>query len=153
MVYKLITLILLLMSLSTSAQETVNRTVHYDYDANGNRIRRWVTVEEAPMPDTTGLLQHLDFVKADRAVELEGITEKARLCPNPTPGALELTIPWAAEQSIVEYGCYSLAGVELFRGKTSTVITKIDISRYPPGSYIVVLFGAARDVVWKVVRY
>lgn len=43
-------LILQILCLSTfaSAQEDVNRTVHYDYDANGNRIRRWVTVEEGP---------------------------------------------------------------------------------------------------------
>ena len=110
-------------------------------------------MEEVPAPDTTGLLQHLDFVKANLAVEAEGETERAHLCPNPTPGGLELNIPWATEQSIVEYGCYSLAGVELFRGKTSAVTTKIDISRYPPGNYVVVLFGKKRDVVWKVVRY
>lgn len=50
----------LFLFLSSSAQENLNRTVHYEYDANGNRIRRWVTVEEVPAPDTTGLLQHLE---------------------------------------------------------------------------------------------
>jgi len=142
----------LFIFLSSSAQETVNRTVHYDYDANGNRIRRWVTVEETPLPDTTGLLKHLAFVKAGP----EGInvdeTERARLYPNPTPGALELSIPRADGRTPVEYGCYSLAGVELFRGKTSSALTKLDISRYPPGVYVIVLFLKEGDVVWKVVR-
>ncbi len=145
---------ILFICLSTPAQDTPpSLTMNYAYDANGNRIHRWVTVEEAPVPDTTGLLKNLAVVKTGTAGATETETGRARLWPNPTPGSLELSIPWAGEHMPVEYGCYSLAGVELLRGKTGTVSTKIDISRYPPGSYVLVLFGKERDVVWKVVRY
>jgi hypothetical protein len=63
----------------SSAQETINRTVHYAYDANGNRIQRWVTVEEAQVPDTTGLLKNLTFVKTGQAGATEPETGKMHI--------------------------------------------------------------------------
>ena len=146
-------LLFLFQYLQLAAQDHYPLTVHFSYDANGNSIHRWVTVEDVLLPDTTGLLNNLPFVKEVPAGAVETSQGEAMLYPNPTPGSLELKIPSAGERTPVEYGCYSLSGVELFRGKTTSDLTKIDISRYPPGSYFVILFQKERDFVWKVVRY
>ena len=149
----IIFLLLLFQYLVVASQDNTMQTVHFSYDANGNRVHRWVTIEDVLWPDTTGMLNNLPFVKEAPSGTVETGQGEALLYPNPTPGRLELKVPWAGEQTPAEYGCYSLSGVELFRGKTTSVLTKIDISGYPPGSYVVILFQKDRDFVWKVVRY
>jgi hypothetical protein len=127
-------------------------TVHFSYDANGNRIQRWVTIEKIIKADTADSL-HQDTLIKNRisgAENKEG--QMISLYPNPTQGLLDLQITGMKEGETAEYVFVSLTGQELMRKKTGLATTKIDISSFAPGTYIVNVTLGKRVERWKVVK-
>jgi hypothetical protein len=136
----------------TSFAQNNNPTVHFSYDANGNRIQRWVTIQKIAIVDTADSL-HQDTVFKNRISSADNKQgQNISLNPNPTQGLLDLQVTGMMEGETAEYVFVSLTGQELMRKKTGLPTTKIDISSFAPGTYIVNVTLGKRVERWKVVK-
>jgi hypothetical protein len=145
-------LLFCLPSLGFSQSNPPTPTVHYSYDANGNRIQRWVTIDKIVKADTADSL-HQDTAfknKVNGADNKQG--QRISLYPNPTQGLLDLQITGMKEGETAEYVFVSLTGQELLRKKTGSPQTRIDISNFAPGTYVVNVTLGGRVERWKVVK-
>jgi hypothetical protein len=126
--------------------------IHFSYDANGNRIQRWVTIDKIVKADTADSL-HQDNISKNRvngADNKQG--QRISLYPNPTQGLLDLQITGMKDGETAEYIFVSLTGQELLRKKTGSPQTRIDISSFAPGSYVVNVTLGSRLERWKVMK-
>jgi plastocyanin len=70
--------------------------------------------------------------------------------PNPTSGLFTLSDPNYISGS--EYRIIDLSGKQIGRGFVNTNATQVDISRFPPGVYLIELLGKRSQVI-RVIKY
>lgn len=126
-------------------------TVQYSYDANGNRVQRWITIEKITKADTADSLHH-DSVVKNNITNSKNLRKIISLYPNPTQGLLDLKITGLKDGETAEFVFVSLTGQELLRKKTGLLITPIDISNFAPGTYIVNVTLGKRVETWKIIK-
>lgn len=147
-----ITLILIcLCSLHSMAQIDPGK-VHFSYDANGNREHRWVTVQKITKVDSADSLHQDSIIKNRISNSDSNLQQSISLYPNPTQGLLDLKITGITDGETAEYVFVSLTGQELLRRKTGLPITKIDISNFAPGIYIVNVTLGKKVETWKIIK-
>ena len=141
---------LMLISIKLLAQDNTNTSVNYSYDANGNRVHRWVIMKKIKTDSTDTI--HLDSLLNNDIVTSKKSNHTVTLYPNPTQGLLYLNITNLSEGETVEYIFVSLTGQELLRRKSGSPLTQIDIGNFASGIYIVnVLLGKHMET-WKIVK-
>ncbi|MCX6244306.1 MAG: T9SS type A sorting domain-containing protein [Bacteroidetes bacterium] len=149
----LILVLLILHTLGISAQNNpATPTVHFSYDANGNRFQRWVTIEKIAKVDSADSLHQDTIIKSFNRNAGNNMDQNISLYPNPTQGLLDLRITDMQEGKTAEFVFVSLTGQELLRKKTALSVTNIDISNFPPGSYIFTITLDKRMETWKVIK-
>ena len=133
-------------------QNATSKTVNFSYDANGNRIHRWVTILKIAPTDSIDSIHQDSLIKNNITNLHYSSTQKISIFPNPTQGLLDLKITGMKDGETAEYVFVSLTGQELLRKKTGSAITPIDIRSFAPGTYIVnILVGEKREI-WKIIK-
>lgn len=122
---------------SLRQEHSHDSTVHFDYDANGNRISRSLTIER--------------IVDGEQPIAplLNGIAYE--IYPNPTEGQImlqlsnELTGNWQAH-------LFSSSGILLETKEMDSRMTGFDLSSKPSGTYLLKLTDGEEQQVWKIVK-
>ena len=143
--------IIFILFITFTFQALQSQTVHYSYDANGNRIRRWVTVVK--LLEDSSQVQKDSSTKIISNADVQHQKDVVAIYPNPTKGLLDIKITGMKPGQTSECVFYSLAGKELMRKKLSETLSRVDIGTFPPGTYIVnLILYDGRVEKWKVVK-
>ena len=133
------------------AQSIPNKTVHFSYDLNGNRVLRWIQINKMIQVDSSDMAQHDSFSNR-KGWDIKNNAWTVSIFPNPTPGLLVLKIGGALEDVVAEVVLINLSGQELLRKQIYSQDSKIDISSFAPGTYIVVIQIGSWTEKWKIIK-
>ena len=116
-------------------------TVSYGYDQVGNRISRGIIYLKSTKADS----QPVDY--KDKL----GKT-KITISPNPNGGRFTLSVTGTTETTKMKIYLYSLSGNLIYESQQPFTSTKIDISNYPNGMYILYLIIGNKKKRWKIIK-
>lgn len=133
------------------AQKSDQFVVKFSYDLNGNRVQRWVEVLKIVTADTVDSL-HQDSLIKNNITNSGVLNGTISIFPNPTEGLLDMKITGMKAGETAEYVFASLTGQELLHKKTYSPLTKIDISIFAPGTYIMVVRSGTQTGKWKIIK-
>lgn len=160
---KVFSILFFLSSIITIAQTTV---YNFEYDASGNRIKRYITIEpiamEAPPLEDSVLIEEPELYKiAERSMEKDtalfeksastlnsshSTTQFSEIYPNPTNGNINVKVNQGGIYLISDINGKVLQRNSIFEG-----INSIDISNNEPGTYLLKLaFKDGKVETWKV---
>ena len=131
--------------------QTPEHTVKFSYDLNGNRVLRWLDVKKIAIADTVDSLDQDSLIKKNHT-NSHILSGTISIFPNPTEGLLDMKITGMKTGETAESIFFSLTGQELLRKKTDSPISQIDISTFPPGTYIVNVKLGNQVAAWKIVK-
>lgn len=137
--------------MSIVAQSTVNFT----YDDNGNRIGRSVIVIPPPQYDGDSTLKDLNIYAAEleaKAVKAEIDNYNIKVFPNPTQGQLTVKIEGAELPAGVEIKVYNTTGELMLHKDKVQSITRIDLSLFISGTYILHLQMGKKSESFTVIK-
>ncbi len=125
-----------------------SQTMHFDYDEAGNCILKYKTVTmqniKPNTPDTT-------FVSPDSLDDIIGGIQ-VQILPNPTKGLLQVEIQTALPDLIISYALMDMQGI-LLQGENSTNhVIPVDMSRFPTGTYLLMLTVNGKTGTYKIIR-
>jgi len=133
---------ILFFTLLYSVANSYAQTVIYTSDLDGNMIHRKVlTVRSATVSD-----EEKDPI-SDEIGE-----QKVTIYPNPTRGHFQVELALLDEKLKNYFIIYSLSGTKIKQNKISNVLTDIDISNYPSGTYLLDIFLGDKVSRWKVIK-
>jgi hypothetical protein len=167
---KIITLIFIIpMALSLSGQ-----TIQYDYDSNGNRIKRNIIVEEIqsntvifPVSNPKTLTpkfindnfknkdeEKSEMIKGSDSEKVlsEDNSIRVLIYPNPTKGYLKLEIINKPLESQDEIRLYDLNGTLLMVRKDYDSFSEIDINHLRDGLYVLRIRINAQLFDFKIIK-
>lgn len=140
----LLVLVVLCAAVSLKAQ---NATVHFSYDANGNRTERYLSfqkVEENGKSVEVGneaLSSATDFIASSQV----------SLYPNPTYGTFTVVLTGLCEERI-NATLSTATGTVIQQGKLTDLQNTFDLSGQPAGVYLLRLSTNKETHVWKIVK-
>ncbi|MCQ2303221.1 MAG: T9SS type A sorting domain-containing protein [Bacteroidales bacterium] len=140
----LLVLAMLCAAVSLKAQ---NATVHFNYDANGNRTMRYLTfqkVEEngkSTDADNEALPSAIDFIASSQV----------SLYPNPTYGKFTVALTEMGEMNILAT-LSTTTGAVIQQCKLTDLQSTFDLSGQPAGVYLLRLSTDEETQVWKIVK-
>ena len=124
------------------------QTIHFEYDDAGNCIVKYKTVTmqniKSNMPDTT-------LVNPDSLDDIVGGIQ-VQISPNPTKGILQVEIQTALPDLIVSYALMDMQGVLLQRENSTNHVIPVDMSRFPTGTYLLMLTVNGKTETYKIIR-
>lgn len=138
--------------------------VSFDYDANGNRISRILTVEQQSKGNTISDLDPelfnfppnkiSDEEKSSKAVGLisEDETIQTKVYPNPNRGMVYIDIINMPLNSKNEVRVYDLSGIEQYVKKNLESNSEINISNLKDGTYILLIKVNQNLFNWKIIK-
>jgi len=128
----------------------IKSQVTYNYDASGNRIKRYVLLKSATVTSEQDSLS--GQAKQEVYEETLGSTE-VHIYPNPTHGELEVEIT-GQDPSVaaIEYCLYAQTGHLLERKQGLTGSFSINLGRYSSGMYVLKLQIAGKVSEWKIIK-
>nr|NQU89281.1 T9SS type A sorting domain-containing protein [Bacteroidota bacterium] len=153
-----ITVILLAVSLQTTAQEP--NTVVFSYDDSGNRTKREAIFIPSPpdkddngqQKDETGF-KNQEVLKSDIVKHTANVgSVTINIFPNPNGGMFKVSLEGWEKDTKSSLIMHSLSGKEVTRVETLRQHTNIDISSHPNGTYILTIFIDGKKEVWKIVK-
>jgi hypothetical protein len=111
-----------------------SQSVHFRYDANGNRTSRYI--EGTPEKDNlkTDSLDSIQYVQA----VITGVQQKQQFTvyPNPSPGEFTLKFDNNLEDQILLLRIYNVSGVLLLAQKEmNNKVNCLDLGKYGSGIY------------------
>lgn len=127
------------------SQISLAQSVSFSYDGAGNRISRTYEEEGGGLKSLL-MSDSLEIVEE----EIENlISEKTRIFPNPTTGVI--TIDFVSEDedvfhiSVTNLNGYQLINKRIFEGEN-----ELDISMYPPGTYMIIIYSEQVSSKWII---
>jgi hypothetical protein len=139
-------LMVLICTLNCKAQNTVS----YHYDDAGNRIDRVIVLDVSFAATTEASESRTKKKKVSYEEELGQF--KVIIYPNPTQGELKVEIQTTEEREQATFMVYDLSGSLLINKTSSRDITKLDLSPYPLGTYILRVSTGTYRSEWKIVK-
>lgn len=134
-------LVLLLPALTIKAQQQLS----YAYDAAGNRTSRAIVLGTRSSDATVNQTDSVFFE--------EVLAEKrVKIYPNPVQYELTISITGYEQSMRGEYSLFNLGGTMLVRRGITGEITRVDMSRYPKGIYILNIQLGGRPTSWKIIK-
>lgn len=137
----LFTIFIALLSLTVKAQQQLS----YAYDAAGNRTSRTIVLGTRSANAVTNQTD-LFF--------LEEMLAKKQIKIYPNPVEFELTISITGYDSSLqgEYSLFNLGGSMLFRRKITGEITRVDMSLFSKGTYILNIQLKGQPTSWEIIK-
>lgn len=133
-------MLILLPALTVKAQQQLS----YAYDAAGNRVSRTIVMgtrgaSSVNQPDSV----FLEEVLAEKQV---------KIYPNPVQYELTISITGYEPSMRGEYSLFSLGGSMLARRKITGETTRVDMSLFSKGTYILNIQLEGRPTSWKIIK-
>lgn len=123
------------------------QTVHYGYDASGNRISRTIilTSSQAPKAEMNDSAEQSPVLDAVGDVQLA-------IYPNPTKGMLAVEVQNAADVIDGEIIVYSIQGKFIRKVKMTSTTTNVDLGTCPTGSYLMKITVNNQTNTWTIIK-
>ena len=142
-------MLVILMLKTTKAQTT---TVHFVYDENGNRVKRWLTVTPYKSADS------IDVAEAFRQMEMDTLSFESdkdlfsyKVYPNPAREVIHLEQSQAKEM-VDKYMLFDAGLRPVREGIVSSSHTEISIEELSSGTYILIIKDAIRQETFVIVK-
>jgi len=136
-----------------------NAQVNYTYDANGNRISRYVVLTDQVSPNNNQQKEDSTYFKEDMIYyELSSnYTEQLgeqilTIYPNPTGGTFAVRVTNMPEGIKRKMVLYSMSGKEVFNKEDFDELTEIDVSAQQSGTYLLKIILGDKQTTWKIVK-
>lgn len=127
--------------------EAQNATVHFGYDADGNRTTRHLTFRKV---EENGRSVEADNEALTSANDLIG-TSQVSLYPNPTYGKFTVALSEGGTLRILATLC-TTSGTVISQCELTGLQHQFDLSGQPAGVYILRLGTDKETHVWKIVK-
>lgn len=135
-------LFILLTVLNIKAQQ---QQLSYAYDAAGNRVSRTIILGTRSADATAN--------ETDSVFFKEMLAEKQiKIYPNPVEFELTVSVPGYESSMQGEYSLFNLAGSMLAKNRITGETTRIDMSRYSKGTYILTIKLKGQPSSWKIIK-
>ncbi|NOX48404.1 MAG: T9SS type A sorting domain-containing protein [Chlorobi bacterium] len=136
----------LIFTLALFAQD---QAIEFTYDATGNRTERHIIELKKDNPDnkSTGKSTEAGEAFAETLGESEII-----IFPNPVKGELSIEITNQRQGQSATLEVFSLSGKSVVKKEKVKDKTKVDMSKLPPGTYILKIRLGKETSTWKVVK-
>ncbi len=134
--------------------------IAFEYDNAGNRTERNVIYlrasEESKAQEIESVVQGAESnaqksSSADVYTELLG-EQEISIFPNPTKGKLTIEVTNLERGEPASLEVYSLAGKRVLHKDKIRSKTKVDLSKQPPGAYVLKIMLGAQLSTWKVIK-
>lgn len=130
------------------AQVAISQSTHvrYTYDSSGNRVSRKLT--------TVSLLKKANGEENEQEPVTESWEDREiKIYPNPTKGAIKISITGGDVEDEYAYMLYTSEGKKILQGEIDHVGEHpIDLSPYPSGMYMLMLYSQGEKKVIKVIK-
>lgn len=131
----------LLFALALQAQQQLS----YAYDAAGNRVSRTIVMGTRGADATVN--------QPDSVFLEEVLAEKqVKIYPNPVQYELTISITGYEPSMRGEYSLFSLGGSMLARRRITGETTRVDMSLFSRGTYILNIQLKGRPTSWKIIK-
>jgi hypothetical protein len=126
--------------------------ISYDYDKAGNRIKRWLVVEE--ITNTTEAEFRTSEKAEDAGAENEMRSDDVSVSvyPNPTIGVVTVDIPALDESGSNTLHLYDAKGETVLSRKRLMNSNTIDFMNTPSGVYILKLNLGGSEKSYKIIK-
>ena len=135
--------ILALLPLVSSAQGTIG----YSYDAAGNRVKR-----EIVMPVPKAMAKQQTFAADGQAFTDKLRDHTVKIYPNPTEGALQVSISGLTGTDKCSLGVYTSQGAQILTENVKSDHVDINISNHPAGVYLLRITINNHSTTWKIIK-
>jgi hypothetical protein len=132
-----------LLPLTSLAQAKIG----YSYDAAGNRVKREIVMSprRAMTRQQNQKLENQSFSDMVR-------DHSIKIYPNPTEGALKISILGLKEADVCSIGVYTLQGSQILTEDVTSGNIGIDISNQPAGIYLLKIAINNNSTTWKIIK-
>lgn len=131
----------MLASLNIQAQQQLS----YAYDAAGNRVSRTIVMGTR--------VAHATANQPDSVFFEEMLFEKQiKIYPNPVQYELTIFIKGYEPSMQGEFSLFNLAGSMLVRRRITEETTRVDMSRYSKGTYVLNIQLNGQPIGWKIIK-
>jgi YD repeat-containing protein len=134
-----------LVSLNSQSQ-----TIHYSYDAAGNRTSRTIVLG--------GGSKGSSDIKEEKKEPEKVIKDETflsgtlKIYPNPTHGLLEIEVPVADDNYELQIIVTDINGRKIIDKRNEPTKTVVDLSSQPDGMYILILKQGDTYSKWKIIK-
>lgn len=136
------TITILFFALLYSVANSYAQTVIYTHDLDGNMTHRKVLTLRSANTSPEDTIPISDEIG----------DQKVTIYPNPTKGHFQVELALLDEKLKNYFIIYSLSGTKIQQNKISNVLTDINISNYPSGTYLLDIFLGDKVSRWKVIK-
>lgn len=140
LIYSLIVFLFLCISINAQTDK-----VSYTYDNDGNMVQRLVISVPAYVKD------HYKQTNSAPVTDNLG-NQKILLYPNPTKGQFQISISNLDPKAKNYYIVFSISGRRLINSELSDIMTNVDISQFPTGTYLLDIILGDKTSRWKVIK-
>ncbi|HET9570794.1 MAG TPA: T9SS type A sorting domain-containing protein [Bacteroidales bacterium] len=137
---KIITI--LFFTLLYSSANSIAQTVFYTHDQDGNMTQRKVLIVGPAQASAKETIPIYDEIGE----------QKVTIYPNPTRGHFQVELTLIDEKLKNYFVIYSLSGTKIQQNKISNLLTDINISNFPSGTYLLDIFLGEMVSRWKVIK-
>lgn len=140
----ILTIILLFFSCIIYSQTNFS----FDYDANGNRIKREVIVIPSKMAYSEMPNDSIVEQSAINIIERDDI----KIYPNPTKGDLNVELNTTSDIQKIQINIISIKGQLLYNTDVVQRAYNLDLSSFAQGAYILIMQVNDKKYEWKIIK-
>lgn len=134
---------LIFVSLASSAQGKIG----YSYDAAGNRVKREIVMQTPKAKD-----KQQSFSPEEQMFSDIFHDHSVNIYPNPTEGALKISISGLKDTDKCSLVVYTMQGVQIILEKIKTDNIDININNRPTGIYLLKITINNKSATWKITK-
>jgi hypothetical protein len=128
--------------------------VEFTYDADGNRTTREEIYLKSSDVDDPQAHHETGFQLAADSVKFKGTlgSREVSIFPNPTKSSLTIAITGEEETAPATLALFFISGEIVLKQQIRYPNITLDLSGYPPGTYLLHISTTASRETWKVVK-
>ncbi len=142
-------LILTVVSLFFSCILYSQTNFSFDYDANGNRIKREVIVIPSKMAYSE---MPNDSIVDDKSTINIIERDDIKIYPNPTKGDLNVEMNTTSDIQKIQINIISIKGQLLYNTDVVQRAYNLDLSSFAQGAYILIMQVNDKKYEWKIIK-
>jgi hypothetical protein len=148
---------LLFMILAFFPHFLYTQTIHFEYDAAGNRESRTIILNQLKSEKDTTILSEAQLKEELAKIESQFNSEKLaegtiKIFPNPTEGELRIKLENISNTEGINLQLYSPTGSLLQSKQIDSNYTEFDMLSYSPGIYILRISRLDEKLEYKIIK-